>query len=190
MWIVARRVSHTQSTCSVSPLYLSSWLLFLLKRSQASSTVWKVPATCSVKTCGAQVHTFSDIFGRSQWTITASGTGSQSSTLIKAEGNTISWSTNWTWSGNENAVKSCRFYSSCVAGEVNTRQMPMLNLTQAKVFRYFTALVSNGVDDIETFSWLMSQVRLQGGPGIMRVGRTLSVQMSRRSRDYIPFDTY
>ncbi|KIY73277.1 glycoside hydrolase family 12 protein [Cylindrobasidium torrendii FP15055 ss-10] len=36
----------------------------------------------------------------------SSGVGSQSSTLISASGDNISWSTNWTWANNENSVKS------------------------------------------------------------------------------------
>ncbi|TFK50727.1 endo-1,4-beta-glucanase precursor [Heliocybe sulcata] len=40
-----------------------------------------------------------------QWGI-ANGVGSQTSTLISASGNTISWSTNYTWANNENDVKT------------------------------------------------------------------------------------
>ncbi|KAG6835799.1 hypothetical protein H0H93_014589 [Arthromyces matolae] len=36
----------------------------------------------------------------------AQGTGSQTSTLISASGNSVSWSTQWTWANNPNSVKS------------------------------------------------------------------------------------
>ena len=35
------------------------------------------------------------------------GTGSQNSTLVSANGNTVSWSTTWNWANNQNNVKSC-----------------------------------------------------------------------------------
>jgi len=40
-----------------------------------------------------------------QWGI-ANGVGNQTSTLISASGDTISWSTNYTWANNENDVKT------------------------------------------------------------------------------------
>ncbi|KAF8918184.1 endocellulase [Mucidula mucida] len=39
------------------------------------------------------------------WGATA-GVGSQSSTLTNSSGNTVAWTTNWTWANNENSVKS------------------------------------------------------------------------------------
>ncbi|KAI0261256.1 endocellulase [Gloeopeniophorella convolvens] len=36
----------------------------------------------------------------------SSGVGSQSSTLVSASGNSVSWSTNYTWANNSNNVKS------------------------------------------------------------------------------------
>lgn len=36
----------------------------------------------------------------------ASGTGSQCSTLDSVSGNTIAWSTSWSWTGGSNQVKS------------------------------------------------------------------------------------
>ncbi|KAL6301694.1 glycoside hydrolase family 12 protein [Sparassis latifolia] len=40
-----------------------------------------------------------------QWGI-SDGTGSQNATLISTSGNTISWSTTWTWANNPNDVKT------------------------------------------------------------------------------------
>ncbi|KXN85830.1 Endoglucanase-1 [Leucoagaricus sp. SymC.cos] len=39
------------------------------------------------------------------WGMSA-GSGSENSTLISASGDSVSWSTNWNWSGGENSVKS------------------------------------------------------------------------------------
>lgn len=40
------------------------------------------------------------------------GVGNQSSTLISASGDTISWETVWNWANNDNNVKSCRLEAS------------------------------------------------------------------------------
>lgn len=42
-----------------------------------------------------------NLWGRS------AGTGSQSSTLISTNGNTVSWSTTWNWQNGPSSVKSC-----------------------------------------------------------------------------------
>ncbi|KIY65324.1 glycoside hydrolase family 12 protein [Cylindrobasidium torrendii FP15055 ss-10] len=52
-----------------------------------------------------------------------SGTGSQSSTLISAEGDTISWSTNWTWADGPNSVKSYANVESTTAKGVQLSEI-------------------------------------------------------------------
>lgn len=43
---------------------------------------------------------------------TGNGDGSQTSTLESTSGDSITWSTTYTWSENENDVKSCKWISS------------------------------------------------------------------------------
>jgi xyloglucan-specific endo-beta-1,4-glucanase len=40
------------------------------------------------------------------WGTSAATSGSQSSNLVSASGNSVSWSTTWTWAGGPNSVKS------------------------------------------------------------------------------------
>lgn len=40
----------------------------------------------------------------------SAGVGSQNSTFLGAVGNSVSWTTSWTWANNPNNVKSCMSY--------------------------------------------------------------------------------
>lgn len=51
--------------------------------------------------------------------IAESGVGSESSTLISASGNTVSWSTNYNWANSPNNVKSCRSFHCVLARKSN-----------------------------------------------------------------------
>lgn len=55
--------------------------------------------------------------------IAESGVGSESSTLISASGNTVSWSTNYNWANSPNNVKSCRS-SHCVLARISNQTSP------------------------------------------------------------------
>lgn len=53
----------------------------------------------------------------------ASGTGSQCTTFSSTSGQTVSWSTSWSWSGGSNQVKS---YSNVAVTNVN-KQLSAVN---------------------------------------------------------------
>jgi len=57
----------------------------------------------------------------------ASGVGSESSTLVSVSGNTVAWSTNYTWANNPNNVKS---YPNLISNTAKGVQLQNIQSTQ------------------------------------------------------------
>lgn len=58
---------------------------------------------------GSGMHITSAAASTSTHAMIGNGEGSQTSTLESTSGDSITWSTTYTWSENENDVKSCMF---------------------------------------------------------------------------------
>ncbi|KAI0154404.1 family 12 glycosyl hydrolase [Xylariaceae sp. FL1272] len=101
---------------------------------------------------------YNDLWGMS------SGTGSQCTTLTSVSGNTISWSTSWSWSGGSSSVKS--FANAVYQG--GAKQISAIStipttwkytytgssLVANVAYDLFTSSTSSGSSEYEIMVWL------------------------------------
>jgi len=81
----------------------------------------------------------------------ADGTGNQNSTLISTSGNTVSWSTSWTWANNPNNVKS---YANVVSNNAKGVQLSALT-TAPTAWNWEYQVESSGIRaDVSYDIWL------------------------------------